>query len=323
MIGKLFDKKVVLALISLFFALILFVTANLANYSSIGARTNRNTVETYSHTLENVPIDIKYDSNQYFISGYSYETEVYLTSTNRVKLDGEINSDTRRFKVVADLTNISEGVSKVTLQVKDLPSDVTAEVSPKTMNVTVGKRRTKSFPVHLDELSLAFADGYVLSKAALDVETVDVTSDETTIEQIDHVRAVLSDEQPLTSDGEYGVTLQAVSSTGTILPTVINPAKVVAFINVRKLTKTVPVRIELVGEVDSSLSQITYEAQYTEVVISGSQDSLDQINEIVATVDIANIKKNTTKPIPLTADGVTVTPATMSLKLTVTKKASN
>lgn len=323
MFGKLFDKKFVLVLISLICALILFVTANLSNYSSYGVKNNRNTVETYSHTLENVPIDIKYDSSQYFISGYSYETEVYLTSTNRVKLDGEINADTRHFKVVADLTNVSEGVSKVTLQVKDLPSDVTAEVSPKTMNVTVGKRRTKAFPVKLDESSLTLADGYILSKATLDIETVDVTSDETTIDQIDYVRAVLSDEEVISSEGEYGVTLQAVSSTGTILPTVINPAKVVAFINVKKLTKTVPVRVELVGQIDNSLSQISYEAQYTEVVISGSQDSLDQINEIVATVDIANIKKNTTKPIPLTADGVTVTPSTMSLKLTVTKKASN
>lgn len=81
--------------------------------------------------------------------------------------------------------------------------------------------------------------------------------------------------------------------------------------------------MELVGEVDSSLSQIAYEAQYTEVVISGSQENLDQINEIVATVDISNIKKNTTKPISLTAEGVTVTPSTMSLKLTITKKAND
>lgn len=317
---KLLDKKVGLALISLFFALILFMTANLSNYNSIGGKNNNKTVETYSHTLENVPIDIKYDSSQYFISGYSYETEVYLTSTNRVKLDGEINTDTRHFKVVADLSNVSEGTSNITLQVKDLPSDVTADVSPKTMTVTVGKRKTASFPVKFDDSTIQFVDGYYLSSVALDVDKVEVTSDETTINQIDHVRAVIAEDTPISNDGEYPVNLQAVTANGTILPTVINPAKVTADLNLRRLTKTVPVRVELVGEIDSSLSQITYEAQYTEVVISGKQDKLEKINEIVATVDVSTIKKNTTKPIPLSADGVTVTPSTMSLKITTTKK---
>lgn len=313
-------KKLGLALISFFFAVVLFMTASLASYNSIGAKGGRNTVETYTHTLENVPIDIKYDSNQYFISGYSYETEVYLTSTNRVKLDGEINSDTRHFKVVADLSNIKEGTSHVTLQIKDLPSDMTAEVSPNTMTVTVGKRQTTRFPIELDETALPLADGFIVSEAVLDSKSVEVTSDEATISQIAHVRAMLSDEGPVSSDGEYAVNLQAVSETGTVLPTVINPAKVTAHLTLKKLTKTVPVRVELVGEIDSSLSQLTYEAQYTEVVISGSQEKLDQIDEIVATIDISTIKKNTTKPIPLSADGVTVTPSTMSLKITTTKK---
>lgn len=317
---RIVPKKVGLAFLSLVFALMLFLTASLSSYNAVGNRNKSNNVETYTHTLENVPIDIKYDSDKYFISGYSYETQVYLTSTNRVKLDGEINSDTRKFKVVADLSQVVEGTNKVPLSVLDLPSDMTAEVTPAEMTVTVGLRETKTFPIQLDQESLNLADGYLVADAGLDVGEVTVTSDTATLEQIDQVRAVLLDDDPINSDGDYPVSLQAISTSGTVLPTVINPAKVSLNLKLKRLTKTVPVRVVLTGQVDSSLSQIAYEAQYTEVVIAGSQDKLDAIDELVVTVDISNIKKSATKPVPLSAEGVSVTPSTMSLKLTVTKK---
>ena len=38
--------------------------------------------ETYTNTVVNVPIDIQYDSEQYFISGFSSEVTVFLTGSN-------------------------------------------------------------------------------------------------------------------------------------------------------------------------------------------------------------------------------------------------
>ena len=99
---KFFNSQFWLVIVSIFFSILLFLTATTSNYTHVGSQVSGAT-ETFTHTLTNVPIDIKYDSDKYFISGYSYETEVYLTSINRVKLDSEINSDTRSFKVVADL----------------------------------------------------------------------------------------------------------------------------------------------------------------------------------------------------------------------------
>lgn len=92
-----------LILISFFLALLLFLTATVNTTNKVGTQISGAT-ETYTHTLTNVPIDLKYDNDKYFVSGYSYEAKVYLSSVNRVKLDSEINSDTRQFKVVADLS---------------------------------------------------------------------------------------------------------------------------------------------------------------------------------------------------------------------------
>ena len=114
--------------VALFLAVTLFFTAwsgNTQNKNNSSIASN-----TFTKTVESVPVDIKYDSDKYFISGYSYETEVYLTSINRVKLDSEINNDTRSFKVVADLSNLGEGTQTVPLKVTNLPSGVTDVAFP-------------------------------------------------------------------------------------------------------------------------------------------------------------------------------------------------
>lgn len=316
---RLFTKNSGIGLVSLLFALLLFFTATVSNYNGTQTQINQ-TTETYSHTLENIPIDIKYDSDKYFISGYSYETEVYLTSTNRLKLDSEINSSTRKFKVVADLTNLDEGTSKVTLQVKNLPDDVTATVSPVSMSVTIGKKKTETFPVKVELGDDQIAEGYALKSYELAISKAKVTSDETTIGQIDHVVATLPDSMRLSGNYDDNVTLQAVSASGMILPAVIEPAKAKLHVEVNALTKAVPIKIEYKGDMPSGVSDIKYSLSVDQAVIQGSQEALDAINEIVIPIDISAIEETMVRSIPLSADNVTVTPDVVDVTFTVVKK---
>lgn len=226
-------QQILYALVSIVFAVILFLTAASSNFNKSGTQISRVT-ETYTHTLGEVPIDIKYDADKYFISGYSYEAKVYLTSTNRIKLDSEINNDTRKFKIVADLKNADTGTIDVPLEIKDLPDEMTATVSPETITVTIGRKKSKSFPVEAVVPVEQIGAGYSLKEATVDLTEVTVTSDEATIDQIDHVIAKLPDTQLLTGDYTDKVTLQAVASNGTILPTIIEPAKVTLKVNVKK-----------------------------------------------------------------------------------------
>lgn len=316
---RLFTKNFGIGIVSVLFALLLFFAATSSNYNSTQGQFNR-TTETYSHTLENIPIDIKYDSDKYFISGYSYETEVYLTSTNRLKLDSELNKSTRTFKVVADLTNLVEGTSKVTLQVKDLPDDVSATVSPPTMSVTIGKKKSATFPVRVELAENQFEDGYALESYALDLSKVKVTSDETNIGQIDHVVATLPDGMKLEGDYNDDVTLQAVSKNGMILPAVVEPASANLQVKVKSLTKNVPIRVEYTGNMDSDVSDVKYSLSFDRTVIQGTQKEIDAIDEIVLFVDLTDLKESTIQSMELEADGVRVTPAVVDVTLNVVKK---
>lgn len=321
LLQKILNSRFSLAVVSIFFSIILFLTAAANNYSRVGTQISGAT-ETYTHTLTDVPIDIKYDSDKYYVSGYSYEAQVYLTSTNRVKLDSEINSDTRSFKVVADLSKAEIGTGTVTakLKVTNLPSGLTATVSPKTISITIGKKKTETFSVEGKVNASQLADGYELKSVSTNLSEVEVTSDEATIDQIDHVVASLPDDTVLDSDYSDKVTLQAVSTDGTILPSVIKPAKSELKVEVKKITKTIPVSLKVVGDMSESLSNIDYKLSNQTVTISGSQEAVAAVNEVVAEVDITNVTKNTSKTVSLSADNVTIEPNVVTVQLTVKKK---
>lgn len=314
-----FHRKLGTVTVAVCFALLLFLTARSSTYKSVGTQIS-GTTETYTHTLTNVPIDLKYDSDHYFISGYSYEAEVYLTSTNRVKLDSEINADTRHLKIVADLSKSTVGKRTVSLKVTDLPSGMTATVSPATISVKIGKKTTKKFAVQADIESSKISKGYEVKSSEVDISEVSVTSDESIIGQIDHVIAQIPEDKILSNDYSGQVNLQAVSADGTILASIISPAKANLTVKVKKLTKTVPITVKMTGTLDDSLSDITYKLSKETATISGSQEDLDQISEVVAEVDVSDVIKDTSKTVNLSATNVTVEPSNVTVQLTTQKK---
>lgn len=311
-------KKLGLLASSFGFALLLFLTANLTSYKNTGAATNQRVAETVTHTVEGVPVELKYDSDKYFISGHTAEVDVYLTSTNRLRLDSEINADTRTFKLVADLSNITEGTSKVTIEVRDLPSGMTASVSPANLTVTVGKKAVRLFDVNTNLSERQIGEDYQLESVKLSESKVEVTTDEATMELIDYIGLALPENQILTDNYEGELGLQAYSKDGKVLAASITPATVKVAVKLKKLTKIVPVNVELVGKMNDDLSDITYQLEQSRVLVRGSKDALAKINSINLQVDISDIKKDTTKNYKLALNGVSIDPETIKVKLITT-----
>lgn len=314
-----FNSRLWLGLISIFFALVLFLTATSKSYTNSNNQAY-SPIETYTHNLSDVPIDIKYNSDKYFISEYSYGAQVYLTSTNRVKLDSEVNTDTRSFKVVADLTDSKPGKATVPLKITNLPSGVAAKVTPDKMSITIGKKATKTFNVIASIDSKQVAAGYELVSMSTGKEKVEVTSDESKIDVIDHVVAKVPDDIKLNADYKQEVTLQAVSADGTVLASSISPAKTTLNVSVKKITKSVPIHVSMIGNLDDSLSDIQPKLGKQTAIISGPREVLDTISEVIAEVNIDGVTKDTEKTVSLHSDIVSIEPSSVSIQLTTKKK---
>lgn len=315
---KFYNSRLWLGLVSVFFAILLFLSA-VSNSNNASSQKN-NPVETFTQSITDVPIDMKYNSDKYFISDYSYGSQVYLSSTNRVKLDSEVNGDTRHFKIVADLTNSKPGKVSVPLKVSNLPIGLTAKVTPDRLTVTIGRKKTKSFPVTGGVDPKQIVSGYEIASITSTDKRVEVTSDESKIDLIDHVVAKLPDNVKLSSDYNDTVTLQAVSADGTILASSINPAKTDLEVKIKKISKTVPVSVLMTGQMSDRVSEIQPRLSRQTVVISGPREVLDTINEVTAKVDITDVTNSTSKTVTLSEESVTIEPSSLNVQLTVKKK---
>lgn len=217
---------------SIFFAAILFIYATTTNYQN-NSSARQTTSETYTNALPSVPIDIKYNSEKYFISGFASEVSVVLTGSNRVTLASEMQESTRKFKVVADLTKATEGTREVPLAIKNLPSGLTATVTPAKITVKIGKKASKTFEVKTTISSAQLADGLTVDRVSIADNKVTVTSDEDTLEKVDHVEAALPTSEKISNNYTGTVPLQAVDASGTVLPSVITPYETTIKITVK------------------------------------------------------------------------------------------
>ena len=209
-------------ILSIFLALLLFFYATTTNYKNSESSASNNESETYVHTLSGVPIDIEYDTNKYFISGFSSTVAVELRGSNRVLLQRESDESTRTFQVVADLRELTDGTQTVTLQLANLPPGVSATLAPDAITVKIGKKVSQSLAVEGVIYSNQLASGYSVSKVTVDVSSVKVTTDEETMAKIDHVEAVAVDISNLDSNYSGTAKLQAVDSDGNVLPVVLS-----------------------------------------------------------------------------------------------------
>ena len=208
--------------LSIFLALLLFFYATTTNYKNSESSASNNESETYIHTLSGVPIDIEYDTNKYFISGFSSTVAVELRGSNRVLLQRESDESTRTFQVIADLRELTDGTQTVTLQLANLPPGVSATLAPDAITVKIGKKVSQSLAVEGVIYSNQLASGYSVSKVTVDVSSVKVTTDEETMVKIDHVEAVAVDISNLNSNYSGTAKLQAVDSDGNVLPVVLS-----------------------------------------------------------------------------------------------------
>ncbi|GFH42897.1 hypothetical protein Hs30E_14480 [Lactococcus hodotermopsidis] len=313
-----FSSKFIYFLVSLFFAIVLFFNANAVQLKNSNVHTD--IVETHSTTLYDVPIELKYDSSQYFVSGYDNTANVYLTSYNLVRLNAEEVVDTRSFQLLADLTKVKEGTVEVPVKVVELAAGVNAQVDPSSISVTVEKKAVKEFeitPVVSDKL---LPEGYSLKNVSIDKKTVKVTSGASIITQIAKVQAVLPSDVILDNDYSGKVYLQAVDKDGKSLAVRLSPAYVTMKVDVALPNKDVPIVGKITGKKADTVKDFTFKLSKTTANISGEQQYIDQFSNITANIDVTNITKETTLKVALSADNVTVSPTVVDVVVTPIKK---
>ena len=285
-------------LISLLFSLILFFNVNSSNFSRlISSDTN------YEESIQNVPINVVYDSDDYFVHGFSSNVTVKLSGANRIQLNREIDPDTRNFSVVADLSKLGSGTHEVRLKTKNLSSSLFATIEPETISVTIEKKVKKKFDVSPILSSTTSNNGLKVGELSTQPEKVEITTGETTMKEIDRVVASV-DSSKLSSDQEsIQAPVQALNASGEVLPIQSDPQNVTVNFEIQTPSKEVSLYPIQEGDLPSSVESVKIDLNRTKATITGVQSVIDQIDSIGIPVDVSQIQGTVKKFIDVPISG--------------------
>ena len=296
-------SKMITALFALLLTLILFTNANTTDQQK-----QQKSAYNYEETVKQVPIVFEYNEKKYYIQGYEPNVDVKLSSANRVQLLAESNADTRTFKVVADLNELSPGTHEVKLKVENLKSGVKAKLSTNKSTVTIEKKITKKFavkPILADEHQL---DGVTLSSISSTPKSVFVTTGAQTMKEIAIVQALFTSSNPITQNITKTVKLEALNAKGEKLDVTFDKEEVEVHLAVNRVNKQVKLTPKQFGNLPSGVSGYQFHLNPETIMLSSNGGDLDKIDEITIPVDISGIAQTTTKVYNIPVDSAFYSP---------------
>lgn len=296
-------SKMITALFALLLTLILFTNANTPDQ-----KKQQKPAYNYEETVKQVPIVFEYNEKKYYIQGYEPNVDVKLSSANRVQLLAESNADTRTFKVVADLNELSPGTHEVKLKVENLKSGVKAKLSTNKSTVTIEKKITKKFavkPILADEHQL---DGVTLSSISSTPKSVVVTTGAQTMKEIAIVQALFTSSNPITQNITKTVKLEALNAKGEKLDVTFDKEEVEVHLAVNRVNKQVKLTPKQFGNLPSGVSGYQFHLNPETIMLSSNGGDLDKIDEITIPVDISGIAQTTTKVYNIPVDSAFYSP---------------
>lgn len=220
--------------LSLIFAFFLFLNANASGIQTTGSVKDAGQV--YSEVLDNVPVTLVYDSEKYFVYSETNTAAVTLTSNNQILLSQEKSIDSRNFDLKLDVTKMETGKHQVPISVTNLPSSISAETSPPSLNVTIENKKSKEFTIVPIVDKALIPIGYSFQGTSLGTEKVTVSAGSESIERVAQVQAVLPSATDLTEETTLMVNLTAVDSEGNVVPAILSKNSVRMTVLMKKTT---------------------------------------------------------------------------------------
>ena len=301
---KLFQNKWAIRIISLILALTLYFFVNLeGNTEQNESRVDPgNASET--QVLEDVPLDIKIDAENYVVSGVPEVVSVTLEG-KRSSLAPIVRL--RNFEVIVDLTDYEEGDHTVTLEYEGLPENVTAYIEPKEIDVTIESRATEQFGVDIDLVNEdKLPVGYELGEPEITPETVTLVSSREQIEQVAMVKAFVDVRDLKESIRNKEVPIVVYDAQGNDMNVRVEPETVTISIQVERPSKTVDLNLETKGDLPDDIEIKNMEIP-SEIEIFGKKELLSEIDQIsTEELDMSKIENSGKQKVALDfPDGIT------------------
>jgi YbbR domain-containing protein len=218
-------------------------------------------------------------------------TEIYevnnLPDEVEVTAIGDIsdikNMKSQNIKIVANMTDLTEGTHDVTLEVENAPNRVKIIVEPSNATVTIKKKVIKRFSVGFDYVNRSSMNNrYDLSEPELEQGEVFVRASKDTLDKIAYVKALIKVDADTTKDFEQQATIVAYDQDGNKMDNVdIIPGDMKAKVKVTSPSKDVKLTLVPTGNVPDNKAIESYTMDHETITLYGKQEALDKIDELL------------------------------------------
>ncbi len=206
------------------------------------------------------------------------------------------NKVMKNYQVVLDVRDLEEGTHEVFYRVEGVGSGLEVKTLPESTTVNISRVETRSFDLSYEWVRQNEMDSaYILQNAQLHQNAVEITAGGYRLDQIDHVSAQIdvADVNGPVYDGEAPVV--AYNEKGDVMDVPINPLTVGYDLEVVSYFKSLPITIDVQGEVAEGcyLSGVTASTASV-TVYAQSQADLDAMSEVHAYVDVGGLDESKT-----------------------------
>ncbi len=296
--------------VSLILAILMYLVVNYNSRASIYTNTLRTAKE-----LSNVTVTAKYNADTFELTG--------LPATADITITGDATSVTSAANVegviFADLEGLTEGTHEVKLEAEGYGSNVSVKIDPSIAVVTLKKKTTQAYDLSYDFINLDKMDSiYSVGTPVFEFTRVNVRASKDTLNSIAFIKALI-DVSGQTADFTQDARLIAYDASGIPVEADIYPSTIEVTVPVTSPNKTVPIAVEVTGDIPEGQAIDGIEMDQQSVTIYGPESVLGQIDQVIVTLNAATITKDSTimRPITLPAgvNSSNINQITVSIKL--------
>ena len=303
-------------LVALLLAVLMYVGVNYSSVRSIYTSTLRS-----SRSISDVPVMINVNSDTFEVTGVPSTANITITGDATTVTTAANSQDG---KVLVDLDGLTEGTHEVRLTTEGYGSGVNVVVDPSTIVVNLSRKITKQFDISYDFINQSkMEDIYSPGTPVFDYTKVNVRASAKTLDSIAFVKALI-DVSDQTADFEQNARLIAYDSNGNPVNADIIPDQVHVVVPVTNPSKSVPVNVQVSGEVPDgkAISSITLDQQT--VTIYGAENVLADIDNITVTLDASTLTKDSTvlRPISLPSGVSSASVSQITMNVTLDKSTT-
>ncbi|MFS8652305.1 MAG: CdaR family protein [Caldibacillus sp.] len=289
--NKLMENKWFIRGLALVLALLLYITA----YIDENARNPSQASTTQSATIEDVPIEVYYDEENYVVYNVPETATVHIAGNNALV---QSTKTLRDFTVFIDLMNVTEGTHRVELQIRGISERLSVRIEPQFVTVIVQEKETVEFPVDVEFNEALLEEGYKIGDIQVEPQVVKVTGGKDVISQVSLVKAVIEVEAPVNETIKQKAFVTVLDKNLNKLDVLVDPGEVQVTIPIIPPSKTVPVEVKVAGEPPEGIILQAINTNIQEVEIYGKKNVLEEISKIEIPVDIRDIQESTVLSVP-------------------------